>query len=102
MKSALESKISASETHAWEVIFKVPDGEGDEKKEKDRSKQPPGVHNTNGAISSQGKDNNGQNKNIKRFFIKVEGHDVYCVHEPHQKIDTPKLKFLHCLLGCSF
>jgi hypothetical protein len=41
-------------------------------------------------------------KQNRKFFIKIEGHDVYCVHEPGHKIDTPKLKFLHCLLGCSF
>lgn len=39
---------------------------------------------------------------MKRFFIKIEGHDVYCVHDPKQTIDTLKLKFLHCLLGCTF
>lgn len=57
-KSSLESQISASEMHAWEVIFKVPDGEGEDKKEaKDKAKQAPNVHNTQGAISSHGKDN---------------------------------------------
>lgn len=39
---------------------------------------------------------------MKRFFIKIEGNDIYCVHDPREGIDTPKLKFLHCLLGCSF
>lgn len=63
-KNALESQISACETHAWEVIFKVPDGEGEDKANKDKAKQQPAgngnVHNTQGAMSSHGKDNNGQ------------------------------------------
>jgi hypothetical protein len=34
-KSTLESQISTSEVHAWEVIFKVPEGEAEAENKKE-------------------------------------------------------------------
>jgi len=39
---------------------------------------------------------------MKKFFLKIHNSDVICVHEPEHSIDTPKLKFLHSLVGCQF
>lgn len=39
---------------------------------------------------------------MKKFFLKIHNSDVICVHDPEHSIDTPKLKFLHSLIGCQF
>jgi hypothetical protein len=39
---------------------------------------------------------------MKKFFLKIHNSDVICVHEPEHSIETPKLKFLHSLIGCHF
>lgn len=59
-------------SNCWEVFFKIPD-----------------------------QDNNNQG-GMKKFFLKIHNSDVICVHQPEHSIDTPKLKFLHSLIGCQF
>jgi hypothetical protein len=39
---------------------------------------------------------------MKKFFLKIHNSDVICVHQAEHSIDTPKLKFLHSLVGCQF
>ena len=61
-------------SNCWEVFFKVPDG-----------------YPQNAVAGA-----------MKKFFLKIHNSDVICVHEPEHSIDTPKLKFLHSLVGCQF
>ena len=45
------------------------------------------------------KDQNGQ---MRKFFLKIIDCDVICVHKIDDTIESPKIKFLHSLVGCQF
>ena len=71
-KISMESDISSLECNSWIVYFRVPES------------------------------TSGANAKMKKFYLKMQGRDVFCVHERNHTIDQQKLKFLHCLVGCSF
>ena len=39
---------------------------------------------------------------MKKFYLKLHNSDVICVHQPDHSIETPKMKFIHSLIGCQF